>query len=142
MTGCRTLQAATRAYRDGRADDYVVMALLHDIGDTSGAFNHPDITAAIIKPFVSQQLHWIVQHHGIFQAKNFFHHIGLDPDMRKQFPKHEYFTATKEFIKQYDCPAFDPKYDTLLIEFFEPMVMKLFAHPLNNIYKAGVISNT
>lgn len=82
------LQTATRVYRDGRAADYVVMALLHDIGDTLGAFNHPDIAAAIIKPFVSEKLHWIVQHHGIFQGKNFFHHIGLDPYMREQFREH------------------------------------------------------
>jgi predicted HD phosphohydrolase len=133
LTHC--LQTATRAYRDGRAVDYVVMALLHDIGDTLGAYNHPDIAAAIIKPFVSDELHWIVQHHGIFQGKNFFQHIGLDPDMREQFRGHEYFAATEEFIKKYDCPAFDPEYDTLPIEFFEPMVTALFAQPLNSIYK-------
>ena len=136
LTHC--LQTATRAYRDGRPDDYVVMALLHDIGDTLGAYNHPDVAAAIIKPFVSEELHWIVQHHGIFQGKNFFHHIGLDPDMREQFRGHQYFAATEEFIEKYDCPAFDPEYDTLPIAFFEPMVMTIFAHPLNSIYKAAM----
>ena len=60
-----SLQTATRAYRDGRSDDYVVMALLHDIGDTLGTFNHPDIAAAIIKPFVSNELHWICEKHGL-----------------------------------------------------------------------------
>lgn len=133
LTHC--LQTATRAHRDGRATDYVVMALLHDIGDTLGAYNHPDIAAAIIKPFVSEELHWIVQHHGIFQGKNFFHHIGLDPDMREQFRGHEYFAATEEFVEKYDCPAFDPDYDSLGLEFFAPMVMKIFERPLNSIYK-------
>ena len=133
LTHC--LQTATRAHRDGRPDDYVVMALIHDIGDTLGAFNHPDIAAAIIKPFVSEELHWIVQHHGIFQGVNFFHHIGLDRDMREQFRGHEHFAATEEFIDKYDCPAFDPEYDTMPLEFFEPMVMKLFQRPLNSIYK-------
>ena len=71
------LQTATRAHRDGRAEDYVVMALLHDIGDTLGAYNHPDIAAAIIKPFVSEELLWITQHHGIFQGYNFFHYLVL-----------------------------------------------------------------
>jgi predicted HD phosphohydrolase len=136
-----SLQTASRAYRDHRAVDYVVMALLHDIGDTLGAYNHPDIAAAIIKPFVSEELHWIVQHHGIFQGKNFFHHIGLDPDMREQFRGHKYFAATEEFIEKYDCPAFDPEYDTLPITFFEPMVMELFARPLNSIYKAAMIKD-
>jgi predicted HD phosphohydrolase len=80
LTHC--LQTATRAHRDGRSEDYVVMALLHDIGDTLGAFNHPDVAAAIIKPFVSDELHWITQHHGIFQGYNFFHYIGLGRNLR------------------------------------------------------------
>jgi predicted HD phosphohydrolase len=136
LTHC--LQTATRAHRDGKPDDYVVMALVHDIGDTLGAYNHPDIAAAILKPFVSEELHWIVQHHGIFQGHNFFHHIGLDRDMREQFRGHEHFAACEEFIDKYDCPAFDPDYDTLPLEFFEPMVMKLFSYPLNSIYKRAM----
>lgn len=137
-----SLQTATRAYRDGRDEDYVVMALLHDIGDTLGAANHPDIAAAILKPFVSEKLHWIVQHHGIFQGHNFFHHLGLDRDMREQFRGHEWFADTEEFIDKYDCPAFDPNYDTLPLEFFEPMVMKLFKYPLNSIYKRAMETET
>lgn len=129
------LQTATRAHRDGRAEDYVVMALLHDIGDTLGAYNHPDIAAAIIKPFVSEELHWITQHHGIFQGYNFFHLIGLDRNMRDKFADHEYAAACKEFIDKYDCPAFDPNYDSLPLSFFEPMVMRLFEKPKNSIYK-------
>ena len=130
-----SLQTATRAYRDGRDEPYVVTALLHDIGDTLGAANHPDIAAAILKPYVSEELHWIVQQHGIFQGHNFFHHLGLDRDMREQFRGHQWFDATEEFIDKYDCPAFDPDYDSAPLEFFEPMVMKLFERPLNSIYK-------
>ncbi len=133
LTHC--LQTATRAHRDGRDEPYVVMALLHDIGDTLGAFNHPDIAAAIIKPFVAEELHWITLHHGIFQGVNFFHHIGLDRDMREQFRSHEHFAATEEFIEKYDCPAFDPTYDTAPLSFFEPMVMKLFERPMSSVYK-------
>jgi len=132
LTHC--LQTATRAHRDGRDEEYVVMSLVHDIGDLLGAMNHPDIAAAILKPFVSEENHWIVQHHGIFQGHNFFHHIGLDRDMRDQFEGHEYYDATKEFIDKYDCPAFDPDYDTLPIEFFEPMVMRVFSSPKNSVY--------
>jgi predicted HD phosphohydrolase len=132
------LQTATRAHRDGCSEDYVVMALLHDIGDTLGAYNHPDIAAAIIKPFVSEELHWITQHHGIFQGVNFFHHIGLDRDMREQFRGHTHFEATAAFIETYDCPAFDPAYDTAPLSFFEPMVMKLFEKPKTSIYKRAM----
>ena len=136
LTHCR--QTATRAHRDGRSEDYVVMALLHDIGDTLGAFNHPDIAAAILKPFVSDELHWITQHHGIFQGYNFFHHIGLDRNMRDNFTSHPHAAACAEFIDKYDCPAFDPNYDSAPLEFFEPMVMKLFARPMNSIYKRAM----
>ena len=61
-----SLQTATRAHRDGRDEEYVVCALLHDIGDTLGTLNHPDIAAAILKPFVSEQNLWMVQNHGVF----------------------------------------------------------------------------
>lgn len=134
------LQTATRAHRDGRSEDYVVMALLHDIGDTLGAYNHPDIAAAIIKPFVSEELHWITEHHGVFQGYNFFHYLGLDRNMRDRFRGHQYYEATAEFIDKYDCPAFDPAYDTAPLEFFEPMVMRLFEFPKNSIYKKEQVS--
>src|SRR5258705_3780335 len=80
-----SLQTATRAERDGRDEEYVVCALLHDIGDTLGTFNHPDIAAAIVKPFVSEANHWMVAHHGIFQGYYFFHHLGMDRNMRDGF---------------------------------------------------------
>jgi predicted HD phosphohydrolase len=130
-----SLQTATRAHRDGRSEEYVVMALLHDIGDTLGAYNHPDVAAAILKPFVSEENLWITQHHGIFQGYNFFHYIGLNRDMREQFKGHEHYQATADFIEKYDCPAFDPNYDSAPLSFFEPMVMKLFEKPKNSIYK-------
>jgi predicted HD phosphohydrolase len=136
LTHC--LQTATRAHRDGRDEPYVVMALLHDIGDTLGASNHPDIAAAIVKPFVSEELHWITEHHGIFQGYNFFHYLGLDRNMRDRFAGHPHAAATQDFIDKYDCPAFDPNYDNAPIEFFEPMVMKLFERPLNSVYKKAL----
>ncbi len=130
-----SLQTATRAHRDGRSEEYVVMALLHDIGDTLGAYNHPDVAAAILKPFVSEENLWITQHHGIFQGYNFFHYIGLNRDMREQYKGHEHYQATADFIEKYDCPAFDPNYDSAPLSFFEPMVMKLFEKPKASIYK-------
>ena len=92
-----SLQTATRACRDGRDEEYVVCALLHDIGDTLCPYNHPDIAAAILKPFVSEENHWMVQKHGIFQGYYFFHHIGMDRDMREQFRGHPWFERTEEF---------------------------------------------
>jgi len=133
LTHC--LQTATRAHRDGRDDDYVAMALIHDIGDTLGAYNHPDIGAAILKPFVSEELHWITAHHGIFQGYYFFHHLGMDRDMRENFRGHAHFEACAEFCEKYDQAAFDPDFDSAPLSFFEPMVMKLFERPKQSIYK-------
>ena len=129
-----SLQTATRAMRAGEDEEYIVCALLHDIGDTLGSHNHPDIAAAILKPFVSEQNHWMVEHHGIFQGYYFFHHIGLDRNMRDRFKGHEWFEYTAHFCHQYDQPAFDPDYDTASLESFEPMVRRLFAAPRNSVY--------
>ena len=100
-----SLQTATRALRDGRDEEYVVCALLHDIGDTLASFNHPDIAAAILKPFVSEANHWMVQHHGIFQGHYFFHHIGLDRDLRDQFRSNAHYERTAEFCELFDVPG-------------------------------------
>ena len=56
-----SLQTATRAYRADRDDEYVVCALLHDIGDILGPYNHADIAASVLKPFVSDANHWMVE---------------------------------------------------------------------------------
>src|SRR6185295_7552343 len=76
-----SLQTATLAHRDGRDEEYVVCALLHDIGDTLGSYNHADVAAAIVKPFVSEENHWMVEKHAIFQGYYFFHHLGMDRNM-------------------------------------------------------------
>ena len=132
------LQTATLALRDGRDEEYVVCALLHDIGDTLGCYNHPDIAAAILKPFVDDANLWMVQNHGIFQGYNFFHHIGMNRDMRDMFKGHAHYARTEEFIELYDNPAFDPKGETLPITEFEPMLRRVFAQPRNTIYKAAL----
>jgi predicted HD phosphohydrolase len=129
-----SLQTATRAHRDGRDEPYVVMALLHDIGDTLGTYNHPEIAAAILRPFVDERLHWIAHNHGAFQGYYYFHHLGMDRDLREQFRGHPHFDACAEFCALYDQSAFDPAYDSAPLAFFEPMVRRVLARPVNSIY--------
>jgi len=129
-----SLQTATRAHRDGRDEEYVVCALLHDIGDTLGSFNHPDVAAAILKPFVSEANHWMVANHGMFQGYYFFHHLGLDRNMRDQFRGNPHFEYCAQFCHLYDQSAFDPEYESESLEFFAPMVERLFAMPKNSMY--------
>jgi predicted HD phosphohydrolase len=129
-----SLQTATRALRAGRDDEYVVCALLHDIGDTLGPANHFDIAAAILKPFVSEANLWMVQNHGIFQGYYFFHHLGLDRNLRDQFAGHPHYARTEEFCALFDNPAFDPKAETLPMSEFEPALRNVFSKPKNSIY--------
>ncbi|WP_370190147.1 HD domain-containing protein [Qipengyuania sp.] len=129
-----SLQTATRAHRDGRDEQYVVMALLHDIGDTLGSYNHPEVAASIIKPFVSEEVHWICQNHGAFQGYYYFHFLGMDQNARDKFADHPHFEACREFCEKYDQAAFDPDYESESLEFFEPMVRRVMAKPLASMY--------
>jgi len=124
--------------RDGRDEEYVVCALLHDIGDTLASWNHPDIAAAMLAPFVSEANHWMVQQHGIFQGHYFFHHLGMDREMRERFKGHPHYERTREFCELYDSPAFYARAETLPIEHFMPMLERVFAQPRNSLYKAAL----
>jgi predicted HD phosphohydrolase len=129
-----SLQTATRAYRANRPDDYVACALLHDIGDTLGSYNHPDIGAAIVRPFVGEDLHWMVQQHGVFQGYYFFHYLGLDRNLRDQFIGHPYYDLCAEFCADYDQPSFDASYPTMALEDFAPLLKEFFSAPKRSIY--------
>jgi len=130
-----SLQTATRAHRAGKDEEYVVCALLHDIGDTLGSANHADVGAAILKPYVSEQNHWMVEHHAIFQGYYFFDYLGLDKNMREQFRGHSAFEYTAQFCHLYDQSAFDPAYESMPLEAFAPMVQRTFAQVKRSIYK-------
>ncbi len=129
-----SLQTATRAHQDGRDEEYVVCALLHDMGDLLGSFNHADIAAAVVQPFVSERNHWMVEKHAIFQGYCFFHFLGLDRNMREQFRGHPDFAYTVEFCEKYDQPAFDPTYQSMPLEAFVPMLNRVFQKPKRSIY--------
>jgi predicted HD phosphohydrolase len=132
LTHC--LQTATLAHRAGEDEEYVVSALLHDIGDTLGSYNHADVAAAIVKPFVSEENHWMVEQHAVFQGYYFFHHIGSDRNMRERFRGHPSFERTALFCERYDAPAFDPNGETMPLDAFVPMVRRVFAVPKRTLY--------
>jgi predicted HD phosphohydrolase len=130
-----SLQTATRAHRDGRDEEYVVCALLHDIGDILLPANHAELGATILQPYVSEANHWMLAKHGVFQGYYFFHHIGLDRDMREEFRGHPHFEYTAQFCHQYDQVSFDPGYDSMPLEAFEPMLRRVLEAPKRSIYK-------
>ena len=89
----------------------------------------------MLQPFVSEENYWIVKHHGIFQGYYFFDYLGLDKNMRDEYKDNDNWHACAEFCSKYDQNSFDPNYDSMSIEEFEPMVRRVFAQPRNSIYK-------
>jgi len=130
-----SLQTATRAWRAGEDEEYVVCALLHDIGDALGSYNHAEFAAVMLQPFVSEANHWMIEKHALFQGFYFFHHLGLDRHQRDQFRNHPHYERTVTFCALYDAPAFDPQAETLPLEHFEPMLRRVFARPRHSLYR-------
>jgi len=130
------LQTATLAHQAGEDEEYVVCALLHDIGDTLATMNHAELAATILQPFVSEENYWMVKHHGIFQGFYFFHHLDMDRNARDQYRDHPCFERTAHFCQAYDNRAFDPECETLPLDFFIPMIKRLFSAPKVSLYKS------
>lgn len=130
-----SLQTAELAAQAGEDEQYVVCALLHDIGDTLGSVNHADVAAAILQPFISDENHWMIKHHAIVQGYNFFHHIGMDRNLRDTLQDHPCYDQTVRFVNNYDDPAFDASKPKIELSKFEPMVRRVFAKPLNSLYE-------
>jgi len=122
-----SLQSATRAERDGRPVDYVVAALIHDIGDGLAPYSHGSYAAAVLRPFVSEELCWIVSHHPLFQMHYYGAQTGDDANAREAYRGHPWFEATAEFCERYDENCFDPGYDWLPLEHFTPAVGEVFS---------------
>jgi predicted HD phosphohydrolase len=122
-----SLQSASRAHRDGRSEEYVVAALLHDIGDELAPYTHGEMVAAVLRPYIAPEICWVVKHHGLFQMYYYAHHSGGDRNARDRYRDHPWFDACAEFCELYDQNCFDPAYESLPVEFFEPMVRRVFA---------------
>ena len=122
-----SLQAATRALRDGRDEEYVVVALLHDVAETLGPLNHGEVVAAILQPFISDANHWMLQHHPLFQTYFYGSHVGIDPNGRDAYRDHPHFERTAEFCALYDEVSFDPDYPSEPVETFIPMVRRVLS---------------
>ena len=128
-----SLQTATRAIKDNASDEMVVAALLHDIGDELSPLNHSEYAAAVLKPYVSEKVHWIVEKHGIFQLYYYAHHIGGNKNERDKYKGHKYYKDTIYFCENWDQKSFDPNFKSLTLKDFEPYVKKIFSRsPYSN----------
>ena len=122
-----SLQAATRAHRDGADEEIVVAALLHDIGDLLAPHNHSEVAAAVLRPYVSERTYWVVRNHGLFQSYYYAHHMGGDRNARDRYIDHPWYQDAVDFCHRWDQSSFDPEYESLPLECFEPMVRRVFA---------------
>lgn len=122
-----SLQSASRALRAEESLDLVVAALLHDIGDSVAPANHSAMAASLLRPYVDDESHWVVQHHGLFQGYYYFHHLDGDRNARDVHSNHEYYEACVKFCQNYDQNCFDPEYPNISIENFVPLMDELFS---------------
>jgi predicted HD phosphohydrolase len=127
-----SLQAATRAARDGADDELVVAALVHDIGDELAPYNHQEIAAGILRPYVRPEVTWIVEQHGLFQNYYYVHHLGGDRHARERFRDHPWYEACKHFCAKWDQVSFDPNYPSENLHHFEPLVRRIFSRPAHD----------
>lgn len=121
------LQAATRAEKEGADEDWIVAALLHDIGDGLAPQNHDRFAAEIIRPFVRDEVAWTVEHHGIFQMYYYGHHYEWDREERLKYRDHPYFQTCADFCERWDQSSFDPEYKSFTLEYFAPAVRAVFS---------------
>ena len=130
-----SLQSATRALQDKAKDEMIVAALIHDIGDELAFHNHAEFAAAVLKPYVSEKAHWIVEKHGIFQlyyyahhlGHNYAHHLGHNKEEREKYRGHKYYKDTIDFCENWDQKSFDPNFKSVTLKDFEPYVKKIFS---------------
>lgn len=122
-----SLQTATRARRDGADDDLVAAALIHDLGDELAPYDHAAYAAAIIRPYVREEVTWIVEQHGLFQSYYYVHHLGGDRHARDRYLDHPWYRSCAAFCENWDQCSFDPDYPTDPLSSFEPLVRAVFS---------------
>jgi len=127
LTHC--LQTATRAERAGADDEVVIASLCHDVGKAVSVPNHPAIAAEMLKPYVRDDVYWMIKVHQDFQGRHYYQHFGGNPNAREQYEGHPAYELAERFADEWDQAAFDADYDTLPLEHFEPRLRELFATP-------------
>jgi predicted HD phosphohydrolase len=122
-----SLQAATRALHDAADEELVVAALIHDIGDELAPYNHAELAASILRPYVRPEVTWIVSQHGLFQNYYYVHYLGGDRYARERLRDHPWYAGCVHFCAAWDQCSFDPDYKSETLCFFEPMLRRIFA---------------
>lgn len=120
-----SLQCATRAARAGEDDEFVIMALFHDLAQDLFPYAHDRMTATLLEPYLSEANHWVVANHQVFQV-HFRTHSRFDTQACMRHRGHPHFERAMYFCEHYDQNCFDPDYAHEPLEFFAPMVKAHF----------------
>ena len=130
-----SLQSATRALNDGAEEEMIVAALLHDIGDELAPLNHSEYAASVLRPYVTEKTHWIIEKHGEFQMYYYAHYLGKNQNQREKYKNHKYYQDAINFCENWDQASFDPNYKSKPLDFFVPMVKRIFARKPYSLIK-------
>jgi predicted HD phosphohydrolase len=124
-----SLQTASRAEADGADLEMIVAALTHDLGDDLSPANHSQLAAAIIRPYVRDEVAWTVQMHGLFQMAFYGDKVGLPTDGHLRYRDHPYYETCMRFCREWDQASFEPDYPSRSLAHFAPMVREIFSRP-------------
>ena len=122
-----SLQTATRALNDKADEEMIVAALFHDIGDELAPLNHSEYAGTVLRPYVSEKTHWIIEKHGEFQMYYYAHHLGDNRNQRDKYKGHKYYKDTIDFCENWDQKSFDSNFKSMSLKEFEPFVKKIFS---------------
>ena len=119
-------------------------ALIHDLGDDLAPANHSQLAATIIRPYVREEVTWVVSMHGLMQMYYFGpkdysgKEIGINKELRENYRNHKWFETCDKFCRDWDQMSFDPDYPTKSLDYFKPMIQELFSRePFDPKYVEG-----
>ena len=122
-----SLQTATRAEAAGADEEVIVASLLHDVGKLISVPNHPRIAAEILKPYVREDVYWMIATHQDFQGRHYYEHLGMNPNLRENHVGQPWFELAERFADEWDQKSFDPEFESLPLQHFAPMVERVFS---------------
>ena len=122
-----SLQTATRALNDKADEEMIVAALFHDIGDELAPLNHSEYAGTVLKPYINEKTHWIIEKHGEFQMYYYAHHLDGNRKKRDKYKGQKYYKDTVNFCENWDQKSFDPNFRSMSLKEFEPFVKRIFS---------------
>jgi predicted HD phosphohydrolase len=117
-----SLQAATRARNAHAHDDLVLAALCHHLGALITIEGQAELSAAILRGFVSENVYRVVRHHEEYQTDVYAARVGLPGGQRERYAREPWHLDAVRFCDEWDCPSYDPSFASLELAAFELLV--------------------